>query len=296
MGIDVRIKNGQLFKKALKIEDITLGKYEYGSTDEYWRNTGELIEGYNILHDPNHIGRGMEFKWSKNLKDEIELRVNFFSTRYDMEMFYEVIRNILHVWKVKSFEHDASVCTEADLDELCRIQKKFNLEQLAGIDQMDVTTIFGAMYPIDIDKDKVASFGKNQDEEGYAEYLHKLQCMDAYYAVPIIYKLNDTEFYGSYAITAGVDTIFPKEAHEPMMFKDPNTGEQLKCSLFVVTLVSFEKKCAVGRMAFDDFVEKAGVLNCPAQDIGRVFLKGLSEEKIAELAESEHLDPLAENN
>lgn len=293
MGVDVRIKNRQIFKKALKINDITLGKYKYGSLDNYWRNTDELVEGRNILYHPNHIGRGIEFQWSDNLKDEIALRVNFLSTKYDMEMFYEVIRNILHVWKAKSFEHDASIYTEADLDELCKKQREFNLNYMADIDQISITTIFGARHPIDLDKTRVKTFGENKDEEGFADYLHALQYPDAYYAVPIIYKLNDTEFFGSYAITAETDTIFPKKASDPIMFKNPNTGEPLKCSFFVVTLVSLEKNRAVGRMAFDEFVEKAGIMNCPEHDMTHVFLKGLSEDKIFELAESEHYDPLA---
>ena len=287
MGIDVRIKNGQLFKKPLKIEDVTLGKYKYGALDDYWRNTEELTEGYNVLYDPNHIGRGIEFLWSENLKDEIELKANFLSTKYDMEMFYEVIRNILHIWKAKSFEHDGSNCKESDIDELLRIQKQFNLEQMSGIDQMNISTIFGAMHPIDIDTERVKGYGDKGDEEGFAEYLHNLQCRDAYYVVPIIYKVNETEFFGSYAITAETDTIFPKRPSNPIMFKDPNTGEQLRCSFFVVTLFSLEKKCAVGRMGFDEFVEKAGIADCPEHDASHVFLKGLSEERIAELAGKE---------
>ncbi len=300
MGVDVRIKNRQIIKKALKIEDITLGKYKYGSLDDYWRNTGELAEGYNVLYDPNHIGRGMEFKWSNNLKDEIELRVNFLSTKYDIEMFYEVIRNILNVWKVKQFDHDASTCTIDDLDALYQSSKEFNLDYMSNQDivpdksESNIITIFGAMYPIDIDKKLIKSYGENEDEDGYANYLHNLQYPDAYYAVPIIYSLNDTEFFGNYVITAETDTLFPKRARDPMMFKDPNTGEQLKCKFFVVTLVSLEKKSAVGRMDFDEFVDKVNIANCPQHDMTRVFLEGLSEEKIAELTESEHYDPLTE--
>ncbi len=292
MGVDVKIKNKQLFKKALKIEDITLGKYKYGYLDDYWRNTGELEEGYNVLYDPDNIGRGMEFQWSNNLKNEINLRINFFSTKYDMEMFYEVIRNILHVWKVKSFEHDGSDCTEADLEELCKKVKKSNLDYIANIDQTNITTIFGAMRPIHLDIERVKSFGENKNEEGFADYLHNLQCPDDYYAVPIVIKLNNTEFFGNYTIIAETDTIFPKKASDPILFKNPSTGEQLKCSFFVVTFVSNVKKRVVGRMAFDEFVEKAGIMNCPKHDMNHVFLKGFSEDEITKLAESASYDPL----
>ena len=61
-------------------------------------------------------GKGIEFQRSNNLKNEIELRLNFLSTKYDKEMFYEGIRNILHVWNAKSFDHDGSECAEEGCD------------------------------------------------------------------------------------------------------------------------------------------------------------------------------------
>ena len=293
MSIEVTIKNGQLFKKPLQISDLTMRKYAYGSLDGSWRNTGELVEGYNVLYDPNRIGRGIEFSWSNNVKDEIELRVNFISTKYDMDMFYEVIRNILHVWKAKSFDHDGETYHEEDLDELCRLQKELNLKYMSELKQDGVMTIFGAMFPISVKYEKLANYGITNDEEGYADYLHELQSKDVYYAVPIIFQLNDDEFFGSYSVTATTDTIFPKQAMNPIMATNPNTGGPLECALFVVTLVSIEKRQAVGRMAFDEFIAKARIMECPEFDETHVFLKGLSEEEIQALAASEHIDPLS---
>ena len=292
MSVEVVIKNGQLFKKALSINDLTMGKYSYGHFDDYFRRVDELIEGYNVLYNPNKIGRGIEFKWSNNLKDEISLRVNYLATKYDIEMFYEVIRNIMHIWKAKYFEREGENCKEEDIDVWCNSDKKFNLDFLK--EREDSITIFGATMPIDIDfhDQEIVRLIENGDEEGWADYLHQKQSLDAYYAVPIVYTLNENEFFGNYVITAGADTIFPKAPKDPMMFANPKTGKQLECSLFVVSLVSLEKKSAIGRLSFDDFANKVNIKECPSFDYNHVFLKGLSEEEIQELANCDHKDPL----
>ena len=78
------------------------------------------------------------------------------------------------------------------------------------------------------------------------------------------------------------------------MFINPKTGKQLECSLFTVSLVSLEKKCAIGRMSFEDFANKVNIKECPAFDHSHVFLKGMSEKEIQDLADSEHVDPLGQ--
>lgn len=48
MSIDVTIRNRQLIKKPLELQDLTLGKYACCSLDEYGRNTGEIKDGYHF--------------------------------------------------------------------------------------------------------------------------------------------------------------------------------------------------------------------------------------------------------
>ena len=294
MSVEVVIKNRQLFKKPLSINNLTLGKYSYGHFDDYYRRVDGLIEGFNVLYNPNKIGRGIQFQWSNFLRNEISLSVNFAGTKYDIEMFHEVIRNIMHVWKAKTFERDGVVYKEADIDAWCNSDKDCNWAFLAQ--QEENMTIFGAAFPIDIDfkNEEITKLIVNQDEEGYANYLHKLQSSGAYFAVPIIYSLNENEYYGNYVASADTDTIFPKAPGNPIMFINPKTGKQLECSLFTVTLVSLEKKCAVGRMSFEDFANKVNIKGCPAFDHSHVFLKGMSEKEIQDLADSEHVDPLGQ--
>lgn len=299
MSIDVVIRNKQLFKKALQPEDVTLGKYSCGKLDEFGRNDRKSKEGNLVIYDQKKIGRGVSLMWTPDMKNEIALSVNFFSTKYDMEMFYEIIRNILHVWKAKTFEQDGVAFSEEDIDRLCKEQKESSLSFMKDVEQLtkekgNSVTIFGAMFPLDVDVKLLEKFGSEKDEEGYAEYLHRLQSVDAYYAVPMIYKnkKKPNSFIGNFAITSDTDTIFPIEAKVPIGFKDPSTGGAIQCDFFAVTLFSYEKKRIVGAMLFEDFIRMADVKSNPEFDKAHVLLKGISEAKMDELANSEHEDPL----
>ena len=108
MGIDVKIRNKRFIKKPLKIEDIA-GRYNYGHADDYYRFEEGLVTGTNIVYDPQHIGRGFEFEWTGDDKDEISLRLNFLTTIYDIRIFYETVRNIMQLWGAKEFQVDDGV-------------------------------------------------------------------------------------------------------------------------------------------------------------------------------------------
>lgn len=303
MSIDVTIRNGQLIKKPLKLQDLTLGKYACGSLDEYGRNTEKIKDGDIVIYDPEAIGRGITVRaWSANVKHEVQLKVHNLATRRDLELFFEVIKNIMHVWKVKSFEQEDMEYTEADMEKTCSELRQFALKFMAGMDRMtqksksNYVTIYCAMLPIDADVQLLKRFGKEENEEGFVKYLHDLQSKDAYYAVPYIYECKHKEnaFFGNYTVTSETDTIFPIVAKSPFGFINRVTGKQLECDFFTVSLFSLKQDRAVGRMSFDDFVRLAGVKNCPPFDKTHVLLKGLSEEKMMELANSEHKDPLAD--
>ena len=48
----------------------------------------------------------------------------------------------------------------------------------------------------------------------------------------------------------------------------------------------------MGRMSYEDFVKLADIGNCKEFDSSHVLLKGISEEKMDEMAATEHADPL----
>ena len=300
MSVEVVIKNKQLIKKPLTIQDITMGKYACGSSDQYMRNTGEVKEGDLIVYNPKKIGRGIGIlPWKSGLKTEITLLANSFSTRYDFELFYDVIGNIMRVWKTKHFEQEGIKFSADDLGRLCEEQKSASLNLMADIENIlkddgNEITIFGAMFPLYVETRIIKRLGIARDEEEYADYLHSLQCMDAYYAIPLFYngKVKTDIIFGNYAITSETDTIFPVKPIVSPFVNDPNTGKPLECSLYAVSLYSYAKKKMIARVSFDDFCKMADIENCEKHDRMHVILKGISEERLEEMAAEGHADPL----
>lgn len=300
MGLDVTIKNKQFIKKPLKLDDLKMGKYAVGGIDEFGRLSNKFKAGGDLaVYDPSKIGRGIVvLGWSDDVKNSINLRVNYFSSKYDMEMFYAIIRNIMHVWKAKTFEQDGCEFTEARIDEECQEQKKSLMKFMATVDQVsgdtknDYVTIFGAIFPLDIDMQLLKKFGSEGDEEGYAEYLHELQSKDLYYAVPLVYKnKNKPNFFGNFAISSDTPSIVPLTP-KAQPFKDPATGKPGECAFYVVSFFSFAQNKIVGRMSFDDFARLADLKNCEMYDKTHVILPGISEEAMTEMLAKEHEDPL----
>lgn len=301
MSVEIVIKNKQLIKKPLTIEDITMGKYACGTSDQYMRNTGEVKDGDLIVYNPNKIGRGIGvLPWKSDLKTEITLLANSFSTKYDFEMFYDIVGNIMKVWKTKHFEQEGIKHSADDLSRLCEEQKSSSLDFMADIEnimkdrEINEITIFGAMFPLYVETSIIKRLGIARDEEEYADYLHSLQCMDAYYAIPLFYqsKTNADMPFGNYAITSETDTIFPVKPLVPPFVNDPKTGKPLECSLYAVSLYSYAKKQMLARVSFEDFCRMADIGNCEKHDRLHVILKGISEERLAEMAAEGCPDPL----
>ena len=300
MSVEVVIKNKQLIKKPLTIQDITMGKYACGTSDQYMRNTGEVKEGNLIVYNPKKIGRGIGIlPWKSDLKKEITLLAYSFSTRYDFELFYDIVGNIMRVWKTKHFEQEGIKFSAEDLGRLCEEQKSASLDYMADIENIlkddgNEITIFGAMFPLYVETRIIKRHGIARDEEEYADYLHSLQCMDAYYAIPLFFnsKGKTDTIFGNYAITSQTDTIFPTEPLVPPFVNDPKTGKPLECSLYAVSLYSYAKKKMLARVSFDDFCKMANIENCEKHDRKHVILKGISEERLEAMAAEVHDDPL----
>lgn len=283
MNTEIKIKNRNLFnKKALKISDISLNKYSYGALDDYYRNTFELKDGFNILFNPRHIGRGIEFYWSDNLNKELILRINSLSTRYDIEMLYDVVRNVTSVWNERSFYENDEFVRVSDIANLYQRQVEYNKKLISNIYKINMKTIFGAIFPIEIDNDTLKGFVNNYD--GYTKYLHNLQSVNAHYASPLIFPYKENEYYGNYVVSLDIDTIFPIKASDPILF----TNKQIKCSLFIVTIASAKEKEIYATMYFDEFVNKIDINSYAKFDSTHILLKGLTKEKITELINSHY--------
>lgn len=295
MGVDVTIRNKKLIKKPLTIADVAGGN-PYGHADEYFRLEDGLIQGTNIIYDKRHIGRGFEFVWTGDDKNEISLRLNYLSTNYDIHLFYDCIRNIMTLWGAKEFTQDGSNYRLSDLDDCeartCEYNMKYLSEQKERANEFGKTIILGAINPVVLECNAIAEFADKGDLEGYAMLLHNTQAQDLYYAVPRVYRIGQGAFFGNYAVTATADAVFPLKACEPIFFKNPDTGEDLKCDFFTVSLCSLEKDAIVARISFDDFKKEVDLDSLPRYDAEHVILRDMTEERIDQIVAKNYPDPI----
>jgi hypothetical protein len=295
MGVDVTIRNRKLIKRPLTIADVA-GSNPYGHADEYFRLEDGLIQGTNIVYDKRHIGRGFEFDWTGDDRNEISLRLNFLSTNYDIHLFYATIRNIMTIWGAKEFTQDGSNYRLSDLDDceagIRQDNTRYLSEQKERAEEFGNTIILGAINPVVLECNTIAEFADKGDLEGYATLLHNTQAQDLYYAVPRVYRKGQGAFFGNYAVTATADAVFPLKASEPILFKNPDTGEDLKCDFFSVSLCSLEKDAIVARISFDDFKKEVDLESMPRYDAEHVILRDMTEERIAAIVAKNYPDPV----
>lgn len=299
MGVDVTIRNKKLIKRPLTIADV-VGSNPYGHADEYFRLEDGLTQGTNIVYDKRHIGRGFEFSWTGDDKNEISLRLNYLSTNYDIHLFYECIRKIMTLWGAKEFTQDGSSYRLSDLDDCeartCEYNMKYLSEQKERANEFGTTIILGAINPVVLECNAIAEYADKGELEGYAMLLHNTQVQDLYYAVPRIYRIGQGAFFGNYTVTATADAVFPLKACEPILFKNPDTGEDLKCDFFAVSFFSLEKDAIVARISFDDFKKEVDLDSLPRYDAEHVILRDMTEERIEQIVAKNHPDPVTSFN
>lgn len=295
MGVEVTIHNKKLIKRPLTISDVA-GSNPYGHADDWFRLEDGLVQGINIIYDQRHIGRGFEFNWTGDDRNEISLRLNFLSTNYDIHLFYECIRNIMTLWGAKEFTQDGSSYRLSDIDDCEARTRQDNMrylsEQKERAEEFGTTIILGAKNPVFLECNAIAEFADKGDLEGYATLLHNTQDQDLYYAVPRIYKTAQGAFFGNYAVTATADAVFPLKASEPLFFKNPDTGEDLECDFFTVSLCSLEKDAIVARISFEDFKKEVDLDSMPRYDAEHVILRDMTEERIDRIVAKNYPDPL----
>lgn len=295
MGVDVTIRNKKLIKRPLTISDVA-GNNPYGHADEYFRFEDGLIQGVNIIYDRSHIGRGFEFNWTGDDRNEISLRLNYLSTNYDIHLFYDCIRNIMTRWGAKEFMQDGSSYRLSDIDACEAMTRENNIkylsEQKERAEEFGTTIILGAQNPVVLECNAIAEFADKGNLEGYAMLLHNTQAQDLYYAVPRIYRTGQGTFFGNYSVTATADAVFPLKACEPILFKNPDTGEDLECDFFSVSFYSIEKDAIVGRISFDDFKKEVELDSLPRYDAEHVILRDMTEKRIDQIVAKNYPDPL----
>lgn len=289
MALEINLKQKGLFKKELTLNDITAGFYRYGVTDEYYRLDEGSTDGQNIIfYNPQHIGRGVEIDWKEGIKEEINLRLPLPATDYDIEMTYDIVRRIADKWHLKDFAQDGEPHTLDDIEGDIAYQKEFSLKRLADFgdkgDRYSQLTIFAVMWPVEMTASQLSRFGHSGSGQGFATFLHNCQCRDLFYAVPRLYRMNDSDsIVAIWTITATVDSIIPDRRRLPVSMAMP--GEKLpECEKYLVSLVSIQQNKMLTCIDYNDFLQAVGAESLERMDYSTLILPGLSEEKVANIA------------
>jgi len=277
MGLDVTIKQKKLIKKALPFE-IICGDLSYGRSDDCWRlAVGETDENGFIMFNPAHIGRGIGVEWKNGEKNKVFMRLPFPASEEDVDDFYDVVERITDFWGADGFEQDGNIMPVSEIPAQRQSMKEFNIKALNGMcDKNETLTFFCAMYPLNLTDEEKARFAVAENLDSFRDYMHEKQSIDAYYAVPRFYKVDNDKIMGVYTITEDVVSIVPKAPYLPF-------GVELEVDEWVVYLASETRDGIVGRCNYEDFI--SNVTEFSQYDSTHIIFDGFSLEKIDEIVE-----------
>ncbi|MDL2211688.1 DUF4299 domain-containing protein [Erysipelotrichaceae bacterium OttesenSCG-928-M19] len=276
MGIDITISKKGLFNKALDINSfielldesdyiILAGDFISEEIQEGMKYQGEPL----IVYDSIEIGRGFQIILEKK---EIFLRLPFLCTNKDIELFYKYTQKICEAMNITKFVQDGDVYRLEEINnvrESAIVDNRRFFRDTFFSDDGEVTTIFAAYFPINIETAWLESI-KNLDTmlqlEKYAEYLNDKQRQDVYYARNLLYELKSGKTIGIYALTQGVASVVPKEALDFFTKPDIQYVAVVQPSAGDDEFDSFE-------VLFDDFKKVIDLDCCPQFDEATVIVE-----------------------
>lgn len=299
MATEVIVRNRGYNRNPLPFSVLVENDLAYGVHDSAWRLQDLTVEpGRVIIYNPEHIGRGIEVQWDDNIKNEIHLRLPLPCTIHDMDVLYRVTARVMNYWGMEKFIQDGNVFNLDVVDALKKTFIDFCIRNLKETrDNMPHSSeyiMLAVRNPLYLSVDQLVEFGEDQDMEGFSLLLHQLQERDLYYASPAIYRKPDGSYFGAFAIIADTDSILPYKPHVPLLARDPATGGELKCEVYVAALNSLKKKKRLASMSYQDFLKEIDVSAMEKYDEEHFILSGLSEQEVERIASLGYPDPLEE--
>ena len=278
----IRVKNLKLIKQKLSVQEMLSGlSYHFGTQDEYGRmaELDAIGNGPVIVYDDNHIGRGVQIVESSN--KFVELALPFPSTSYDVEVFYNLAKNIARQWSSKSvvdvdFEQDVPL---PDIDSLIDRDDEKNIEFLSKADsfKLDVFQLPSAFHPISIDSETLKSFGTKETYSLFADYLHSRQEVGAYYCRALTASLPGLDgVSGIYVLIEDGDTIIPIKPDAKY-----STDEGAKvCDHY---LIAFNSESGLLKTEYASFITKVPANYIEQFDATHWHLKPMTRELLESL-------------
>ncbi|MDO4283208.1 MAG: DUF4299 family protein [Clostridia bacterium] len=214
MSVNVKIEAQGLFKKRLSVQDIvTLKHLAYGISDENYRLIPDKIAEHTLVYDTKILARGIEVSFDH---DSVLLRLCLPTSLSEINLFYQLIKDICKELKTKSFMRDEEKCNIQDIEKLIVCDKETSilaLEELKsniGKNEYSRLEIFGVMNPISIGKNEIDFIDSSMEK--FEEFLHEKQNLDVYYATPRVYK-KEEKMFGIYVIGANIPSVVPNKPY-----------------------------------------------------------------------------------
>ena len=255
---------------------------------------GPAADG-RVLCDGAQPGRGCFLRAVPGEKGSVGLRQTLPCTPKDLEVFYGLVKHICQVWSVVRFTQDGTEYRLSDIPQL----KEGLLKSCAGLlttmaerweaDGEGVLT--GAVLPLYLEPEAIARL-KGGDLAFFQSYLSQKQAGERYYAKPSFYRHdNGGDILGLYAVTEGVESIFPVQPFVPPLYsvylQDFHvTDEQVTQWQVSLNQVWEENGQLAGKtlgyVSFEDSARRIGLGRCRRFDAKHVVVQADDLSKVLE--------------
>lgn len=210
MSVCARINRRSLFKEHLGLHEIIeILNLPYGSYDGDYRLQEYDGSENALIYENNQFARGIELSLEK---DEILLTLNLPTTLSEIRCFYDSIEKICQKLKKRSYLKNDEKVLLKEKERLIKCDAAASIEALRDIEGKLVSgeyvyfEIFGVCHPISIGLQEINEISQNLD--CFAQFLDRLQSIDAYYATPRIYRIED-RLVGIYVVGPDIQSIVP---------------------------------------------------------------------------------------
>lgn len=295
MAVDIVITQKGIFKTPLTEADLSPAGLRIG----HWNQAGALDPGAaadgRVLCDDAQPGRGCFLRAVPGEKGSVGLRQTLPCTPRDLEVFYGLVERFCRGWKTDRFTQDGMDYRLSDIPRL----KEGLLESCSGLlkamaerweaDGEGILT--GAVLPLYIEPEGIARL-KGGDLAFFQSYLSQKQAGDRYYAKPSFYRHdNGVDILGLYAVTEGVESIFPVQPFVPPLYsvylQDFHvTDEQVTQWQVSLNQVWEENGQLAGKtlgyVSFEDFARRIGLGRCRRFDAKHVVVQADDLSKVLE--------------
>ena len=279
MSVNVEITQKGLFKKVLDYRTI-IGNLGYGVYENNRLDEGK-ISGDFIVYDKNHIGRGISVVCNKDEKNKVELRMLIPTCNEEIDVLYDMIERIFSVWRNSVIIQDDEEIKLSDFAEWRSKMKQFNGNSLNSfLEKMENTlTLFSAMWQLDMgQEERKEILASDNPVKAYSEWLHRLQEMDIYFAMPRFYQTDDG-LIGVYFITEDTRSAVPLVPAVPFGLTD-GSGKPVEINNWRASLYSLTKDETIGDMPYGDFIERVRD-GAKRYDGSRVIIEPMSDEQLS---------------